>query len=231
MPVYLLSDDLVFPSPKLAAKEGLLAVGGDLRQERLLLAYRMGIFPWYSRCEPILWWSPDPRLVLYPGEIRVSKSLQKTIKKGLFRITMDQAFEAVINACAQSRTRADEGTWIVEEMIDAYCKLHESGFAHSVEAWRDDRLAGGLYGVSLGKCFFGESMFTHISNASKVAFVALVKHLQALNFDLIDCQVTTPHLLTFGAREIPRTRYLKELEKSLKPSTIKGQWSFTAPLS
>jgi leucyl/phenylalanyl-tRNA--protein transferase len=231
MPVYLLSDDLVFPSPKLAAKEGLLAVGGDLRQERLLLAYRMGIFPWYSRCEPILWWSPDPRLVLYPGEIRVSKSLQKTIKKALFRITMDQAFEAVINACAQSRTRADEGTWIVEEMIDAYCKLHESGFAHSVEAWRDDRLAGGLYGVSLGKCFFGESMFTHINNASKVAFVALVKHLQALNFDLIDCQVTTPHLLTFGAREIPRTRYLKELEKSLKPSTIKGQWSFTAPLS
>jgi leucyl/phenylalanyl-tRNA--protein transferase len=231
MPVYLLSDDLVFPSPKLAPKEGLLAVGGDLRQERLLLAYRMGIFPWYSRCEPILWWSPDPRLVLYPGEIRVSKSLQKTIKKALFRITMDQAFEAVINACAQSRTRADEGTWIVEEMIDAYCKLHESGFAHSVEAWRDDRLAGGLYGVSLGKCFFGESMFTHINNPSKVAFVALVKHLQALNFDLIDCQVTTPHLLTFGAREIPRTRYLKELEKSLKPSTIKGQWSFTAPLS
>ena len=231
MPVYLLSDDLVFPSPKLAPKEGLLAVGGDLRQERLLLAYRMGIFPWYSRYEPILWWSPDPRLVLYPGEIRVSKSLQKTIKKGLFRITMDQAFEAVINACAQSRTSADEGTWIVEEMIDAYCKLHESGFAHSVEAWRDDRLAGGLYGVSLGKCFFGESMFTHISNASKVAFVALVKHLQALNFDLIDCQVTTPHLLTFGAREIPRTRYLNELEKSLKPSTLKGQWSFTVPLS
>jgi leucyl/phenylalanyl-tRNA--protein transferase len=231
MPVYLLSDDLVFPSPKLAPKEGLLAVGGDLRQERLLLAYRMGIFPWYSRYEPILWWSPDPRLVLYPGEIRVSKSLQKTIKKGLFRITMDQAFEAVINACAQSRTSADEGTWIVEEMIDAYCKLHESGFAHSVEAWRDDRLAGGLYGVSLGKCFFGESMFTHISNASKVAFVALVKHLQVLNFDLIDCQVTTPHLLTFGAREIPRTRYLNELEKSLKPSTIKGQWSFTVPLS
>ena len=231
MPVYLLSDDLVFPSPKLAPKEGLLAVGGDLRQERLLLAYRMGIFPWYSRYEPILWWSPDPRLVLYPGEIRVSKSLQKTIKKGLFRITMDQAFEAVINACAQSRTSADEGTWIVEEMIDAYCELHESGFAHSVEAWRDDRLAGGLYGVSLGKCFFGESMFTHISNASKVAFVALVKHLQALNFDLIDCQVTTPHLLTFGAREISRTRYLNELEKSLKPSTLRGQWFFTASLS
>ena len=229
MPVYLLSDDLAFPSPQLAPKEGLLAVGGDLSQERLLLAYRMGIFPWYSKYEPILWWSPDPRLVLYPGELRVSKSLQKTIKKGLFRVTADQAFEAVINACAQSRTSADEGTWIVEEMIDAYCKLHESGFAHSVEAWKGDRLAGGLYGVSLGRCFFGESMFTHISNASKVAFVALVKHLQALNFDLIDCQVTTPHLLKFGAREIPRARYLNELEKSLKPRTLKGQWSFIAP--
>jgi len=229
MPVYLLSDDLMFPSPQLAPKEGLLAVGGDLSQKRLLLAYRTGIFPWYSKYEPILWWSPDPRLVLYPAELRVSKSLHKTIKKGLFRITMDQAFEAVIKACAQSRTSADEGTWIVDEMIDAYCNLHESGFAHSVEAWQDEQLAGGLYGVSLGRCFFGESMFTLISNASKVAFVALVKHLQILNFDLIDCQVTTPHLLRFGAREIPRARYLDELKKSLKPATIKGQWSFLAP--
>jgi leucyl/phenylalanyl-tRNA--protein transferase len=231
LPVYLLSDDLVFPSPQLAPKEGLLAVGGDLSRERLLLAYRKGIFPWYSRYEPILWWSPDPRLVLYPAELNVSKSLQKTIKKGLFRVTMDQAFEAVIHACAHSRTSADEGTWIVEEMIDAYCILHESGYAHSVEAWQDDRLAGGLYGVSLGRCFFGESMFTHISNASKVAFVALIKHLQALNFDLIDCQVATPHLLRFGAREISRTRYLSELEKSLKPRTLKGQWSFAASLA
>ena len=228
MPIYLLSDDLAFPSPQLAQKEGLLAVGGDLSQERLLLAYRMGIFPWHSEYEPILWWSPDPRLVLYPGELRVSKSLQKTIKKGLFRVTADQAFEAVINACAQSRTSTDEGTWIVEEMIDAYCNLHESGFAHSVEAWHGDRLAGGLYGVLLGRCFFGESMFTHVSNASKVAFVALVKHLQALNFDLIDCQVTTPHLLKFGAREIPRARYLNELKKSLKLRTLKGHWSFNA---
>jgi leucyl/phenylalanyl-tRNA--protein transferase len=231
MPVYLLSDDLAFPSPQLAPKEGLLAVGGDLSQERLLLAYRMGIFPWYCKYEPILWWSPDPRLVLYPAELRVSKSLQKTIKKGIFTVTADQAFEAVINACAQSRTSVDEGTWIVEEMIDAYCRLHDSGFAHSVEAWQGDRLAGGLYGVSLGRCFFGESMFTHISNASKVAFVALVKHLQALNFDLIDCQVTTPHLVKFGAREIPRARYLNELKKSLKPRTLKGQWSFAGVLT
>jgi len=228
MPVYLLSEEIAFPSPQLA-EEGLLAVGGDLSRKRLLLAYRMGIFPWYSKYEPILWWSPDPRLVMYPGELRVSKSLQKTIKKGLFKITMDQAFEVVINACAHSRTSADEGTWIVEEMVDAYCDLHESGFAHSVEAWQEDRLAGGLYGVSLGRCFFGESMFTHISNASKVAFVALVKHLQALNFDLIDCQVSTPHLLRFGAREIPRARYLNELKKSLKPATLKGRWSLAAP--
>ena len=228
MPVYLLSDEIAFPSPQLA-EEGLLAVGGDLSRKRLLLAYRMGIFPWYSKYEPILWWSPDPRLVLYPGELRVSKSLQKTIKKGLFKITMDQAFKVVINACAHSRTSADEGTWIVEEMVDAYCDLHESGFAHSVEAWQADRLAGGLYGVSLGRCFFGESMFTHISNASKVAFVALVKHLQTLNFDLIDCQVSTPHLLRFGAREIPRARYLNELKKSLKPATLKGRWSLAAP--
>jgi leucyl/phenylalanyl-tRNA--protein transferase len=228
MPVYLLSEEIAFPSPQLA-EEGLLAVGGDLSRKRLLLAYRMGIFPWYSKYEPILWWSPDPRLVLYPGELRVSKSLQKTIKKDLFKVTMDQAFEVVINACAHSRTSADEGTWIVEEMVDAYCDLHESGFAHSVEAWQEDRLAGGLYGVSLGRCFFGESMFTHISNASKVAFVALVKHLQALNFDLIDCQVSTPHLLRFGAREIPRARYLNELKKSLKPATLKGRWSLAAP--
>lgn len=228
MPVYLLSDDLVFPSPRLASEEGLLAIGGDLSRQRLLLAYRMGIFPWYSRSEPILWWSPDPRLVLYPAEFRVSKSLQKTIHKGVFRVTMDEAFEAVINACAQSRTRAGEGTWIVDEMIDAYCNLHRAGFAHSVESWKDGRLAGGLYGVSLGRCFFGESMFTHISNASKVAFAALVKHLLALNFNLIDCQVTTSHLLRLGAREIPRIQFLNELEKALKPPTIRGRWSVAA---
>jgi leucyl/phenylalanyl-tRNA--protein transferase len=158
MPVYLLPDELIFPSPQLARKEGLLAVGGDLTQERLLLAYRMGIFPWYSEDEPIMWWSPDPRLVLYPSEFRVSRSLKKTIKKQMFKLTVDEAFDSVINACAYSRTKTDEGTWIVEEMIAAYCKLHESGLAHSVEVWQDGKLAGGLYGVSLGKCFFGESM-------------------------------------------------------------------------
>jgi leucyl/phenylalanyl-tRNA--protein transferase len=226
MPVYLLSDDLIFPSPQLASEEGLLAVGGDLSRERLLLAYRMGIFPWYSQDEPIMWWSPDPRLVLYPSELKVSKSLKRTIKKRPFKVTMDQAFESVIKACAQGRTRMQEGTWIVNDMIAAYCRLHESGLAHSVETWQAGKLAGGLYGVSLGRCFFGESMFKRVSNASKVAFVALVEHLKSLNFNLIDCQVTSAHLLGFGAREIPRSRFLKELEKALESSTIKNKWSF-----
>jgi len=229
VPVFLLSDTIEFPPPHLATEDGLLAVGGDLSQKRLLLAYRMGIFPWFSNNEPILWWSPDPRFVLFPHEIKISKTLKKIIKKDTFNVTMDLAFNEVIKQCAQVRLQKNQGTWIVKDMIDAYCNLHESGFAHSVEVWLQGDLVGGLYGVSLGKCFFGESMFTHISNASKVAFVALVKHLQALNFYLIDCQVTTPHLLKFGAREIPRARYLNELDKSLKPSTLKGQWSFAGP--
>jgi len=228
MPVYLLSDAIAFPPPNLASQEGLLAVGGDLCQERLLLAYSMGIFPWYSDAEPIMWWSPDPRLVLYPDEFRVSRSLQKTIKKGVFKITMDQAFEQVITECAKVGRKQNEGTWIVPEMINAYCQLHASEFAHSVEAWQKDTLVGGLYGVSLGKCFFGESMFTRVTNASKVAFVALVDYLKALSFDLIDCQVTTEHLANFGAREIPRTRFLDELKKSLDAPPLKGEWMFDA---
>ncbi|MGD9044438.1 MAG: leucyl/phenylalanyl-tRNA--protein transferase [Desulfobacterales bacterium] len=229
MAVYLLSNDLIFPSPQLASEEGLLAVGGDLSQERLELAYRMGIFPWYSENEPIMWWSPDPRLVLYPAELKVSKSLAKTIKKQLFEVTVDQAFESVIKACAHSRTRRKEGTWIVNDMVAAYCRLYESGLAHSVEAWQDGQLAGGLYGVSFGKCFFGESMFTRISNASKVAFVTLVEHLKALDFNLIDCQITTAHLLSFGAREISRARFQAELKQSLESPTLKGKWSLASP--
>jgi leucyl/phenylalanyl-tRNA--protein transferase len=226
MPVYLLSSNIAFPSPNLTSEDGLLAVGGDLDQKRLLLAYSMGIFPWYAEAEPILWWSPDPRLVLYPEDLRISTSLKKAIKKDIFHITMDQAFEQVITACAKIRREKDEGTWIVQDMIEAYCKLHESGFAHSVETWQDDTLAGGLYGVSLGRCFFGESMFTTITNASKVAFVALVNYLKALSFDLIDCQVKTEHLISFGAREIPRERFLKQLKKSLENPTLKGKWSY-----
>ncbi|MDX1707841.1 MAG: leucyl/phenylalanyl-tRNA--protein transferase, partial [Desulfobacterales bacterium] len=198
-------------------------------QERLLLAYRMGIFPWYSENEPIMWWSPDPRLILYPHQLKISKSLKKTINKGDFALTMDQAFEDVIMACARSRTDTHEGTWILDEMIAAYCRLHESGLAHSVEAWVGNQLAGGLYGVSIGRCFFGESMFTRISNASKVAFVGLVKYLQRLNFTLIDCQVSTPHLLSFGALEIPRAQFLDELAISLESPTLRGRWSFSHP--
>ena len=226
MPVFLLSDKISFPPPYLASKEGLLAVGGDLSQKRLLLAYRTGIFPWFSDDEPILWWSPDPRLVLYPEEVRVSKTLKKIIKKKMFHVTMDSAFVQVINQCAKIRLQNNQGTWVVKEMIDAYCKLHESGFAHSVEAWYQGELAGGLYGVSLGKCFFGESMFTRVSNASNVALVKLVEYLNALSFDMIDCQLTTEHLLRFGAKEIPRISFLNQLEESLKAPTKKGKWCF-----
>jgi leucyl/phenylalanyl-tRNA--protein transferase len=229
MPVYQLSEDLVFPSPHLASKEGLLAVGGDLTRTRLLLAYSSGIFPWYSENEPILWWSPDPRLVLYPDELKISRSLSKVIKKGAYTVTVDCAFEQVITECARVRLENQEGTWIVDEMVKAYCNLHESGFAHSVEAWEGDHLVGGLYGVSLGRCFFGESMFTRLSNASKVAFVSLVQHLRSLNFTLIDCQVTTGHLTRFGAREVPRSRYLDELDEGLKTPTLKGKWTFNLP--
>ena len=226
MSVFLLSDKIEFPPPHLATDDGLLAVGGDLSQERLLLAYSMGIFPWFSGEEPIIWWSPDPRLVLYPREMRVSRSLNKTINKNAFHVTMDTAFDQVINECAQVRSRNNEDTWLVEDMINAYCKLHESGFAHSVESWCEGKLAGGLYGVSLGRCFFGESMFTKKSDASKVAFVALVKHLKALSFDMLDCQITTEHLIRFGAREIPRNQFILQLEKSLKVDNISGRWTF-----
>ena len=225
MPVYRLTEEIVFPPPQLADKTGLLAVGGDLCGERLLLAYGLGIFPWYSEDEPIFWWSPDPRLVLYPDEIKVSKSLGKVIKKGVFGVTFDAAFEQVINLCASAGRRENEGTWIVRDMIDAYCRLHENGYAHSVEAWKDGILAGGLYGVSLGRCFFGESMFTLESNASKVAFARLVEYLKEYSFDLIDCQVSTGHLKRFGAREIPRSLFLKQLKKSLELPTLKGKWS------
>jgi leucyl/phenylalanyl-tRNA--protein transferase len=226
MPVYQLSEDLVFPSPYLASKEGLLAIGGDLSPDRLLLAYSHGIFPWYSEGEPILWWSPDPRLVLYPDELKVSRSLRKKIKQDVFEITMDRAFEEVITECAQVRLENHEGTWIVDDMVRAYCRLHQAGFAHSIEAWQDNRMAGGLYGVSLGRCFFGESMFTRITNASKVALVALVEHVKARDFAFIDCQITTAHLTRFGAREIPRARYLDELAGAIKAATLQGKWTF-----
>ena len=216
MPVYQLSDRIVFPPPELSEEDGLLAVGGDLRPERLLQAYRQGIFPWYSSEEPVLWWSPDPRLVLYPDELHVSRSLEKILRQGVFTVTLDQNFRDVITECAKICRMGQNGTWITSEMIDAYCTLHEMGFAHSVEVWQDGELAGGLYGVAVGGCFCGESMFARKSNASKVGFVTMVRRMQKRSLRLIDCQVTTRHLVYMGAREIPRRQFLSELADALK---------------
>lgn len=224
MPVFELSERLGFPPPHLAGPEGLLAIGGDLSLPRLILAYKKGIFPWYSEYDPIIWWSPDPRLVLYPHHLRVARSLKKVLNQGRFQITLDLAFDRVIRECAAVRTETGQGTWLVEEMIDAYILLHHAGYAHSVEAWQDGNLAGGLYGVSLGAGFFGESMFTRVGNASKAAFVTLVRQLEKWRFDLIDCQVRTDHLVRMGAVEIPRREFLKRLEKSLTAKTRRGIW-------
>ncbi|MBL0713157.1 MAG: leucyl/phenylalanyl-tRNA--protein transferase [Desulfosarcina sp.] len=226
MPVFRLSSELTFPPPHLAISEGLLAVGGDLSVDRLVRAYRQGIFPWYAEDDPILWWSPDPRLVLYPRELHISRSLRRLLNKGRFSFTLDKAFEDVMHGCAAARGEDHPGTWIVPEMIMAYGRLHAAGLAHSVETWCAGQLAGGLYGVSLGRTFFGESMFARVSNASKAALVVLVQNLQRQGFDLIDCQVTTPHLMQFGAREIPRMHFLKELRRSLKHRTLRGNWRF-----
>ncbi len=225
MPVFQLSRKLIFPPPELAEKDGLLAVGGDLSEKRLLLAYSMGIFPWYSEGFPILWWSPDPRLVLVPEELKVSRSLRQVIRKNTFRVTMDTAFEEVIRNCAEAPRKKNEGTWITEDMIEAYTRLHHSGFAHSVESWRNGELAGGLYGVSLGKAFFGESMFSKMSNASKAAFTELVRQLIAWGFTCIDCQVTTSHLMGFGAKEIPRGEFMRMLHRALGMPAVKGKWN------
>jgi leucyl/phenylalanyl-tRNA--protein transferase len=216
MAVFRLTEDLLFPPPALAEEDGLLAVGGDLSKERILLAYSMGIFPWYSDGSPVLWWSPDPRLVLIPEELKISRSLSQVIKKGVFSVTMDTAFERVIRSCAEINRKGQQGTWITEEMLGAYISLHSAGYAHSVESWEQGELVGGLYGIALGKAFFGESMFAIKSNASKVAFVTLVQYLKKLNFSFIDCQVTTEHLKSLGAKEIDRKKFLQMLKKALE---------------
>jgi leucyl/phenylalanyl-tRNA--protein transferase len=215
MPVFSLSHKLTFLPAHLATEEGLLAVGGDLSPERLILAYKNGIFPWYNPGEPILWWSPDPRLVLFPSELHISRSLLRVMRQGRFQVTFNTRFREVIGACARSPRPTGEGTWITAEMEDAYCRLNDLGYAHSVEAWQKGRLVGGLYGIALGRCFFGESMFTNASNASKVAFVTLVKRLEALDFELIDCQVHTQHLMSLGAREIPRKDFIKRIQEGV----------------
>jgi leucyl/phenylalanyl-tRNA--protein transferase len=217
MAIYRLTERLAFPSPELAEAEGLLAVGGDLSPHRLLLAYSLGIFPWFNEGEPLLWWSPDPRCVLFPEELKVSRSLGKLLRRNPFRITSNRAFAQVINSCAGLRQQ-EVGTWITDEMRAAYCHLHEAGYVHSVEAWLDDELVGGLYGVCLGRCFFGESMFFRVANASKVAFVTLVRRLREQGFALIDCQLPSDHLATFGSRTLPRREFLQHLvDGGVKP--------------
>jgi len=219
VPVYQLIPEAVFPPVELAEEGGLLAVGGDLRPERLLLAYSMGIFPWFNDPDPILWWSPDPRFILEFDALHVSRSLAKLLRSERFSVTFDQAFVEVLAACGDVRRQA-EGTWITPAMACAYERLHELGYAHSVEVWLDGQLAGGLYGVCLGRCFFGESMFHRATNASKVALVALVERLKARDFELLDCQMPSDHLRSLGGREIARDEFLRRLRRGgVMPST------------
>ncbi len=228
MPIHRLGRDIVFPDPSEADPDGLLAVGGDLSPERLLAAYARGIFPWFDERSPILWWSPDPRLVLDPGALHVSRRLARTIRSGRFRVTADAAFELVIRRCAMRPRRGQRGTWITRDMREAYVALHRLGFAHSFEAWEGDDLAGGLYGVSLGGAFFGESMFADRADASKVAFVRSVDWLRAHGIGLVDCQVRTEHLVSLGAREIPRPDFLARLAAALEARTLRGRWRIEA---
>lgn len=225
MPVYLLTDDLVFPPPERASREGVVAIGGDARPERLLLAYGQGIFPWPADGMPLLWFSPDPRFVLIPREAHVGRTLRKRVRRGDFEVRFDTNFRAVIEACAEAPRPGQDGTWITDSLVAGYCALHERGFAHSIEAWRDGRLVGGLYGVSLGRAFFGESMFAREDDASKVAFAVLLAHLVRWDFHFIDCQVRTEHLERFGAVDWPRTRFLRLLRHALTLETRVGPWT------
>jgi len=228
MAIFRLTGQVAFPPVHFAEEDGLLAVGGDLRPERLLAAYEAGIFPWYSEGQPILWWSPDPRLVLFPGEFHRSRSLRKTIRRGTFELRFDTAFEEVITGCAEAPRSYGEGTWITHQMKRAYKRLHELGYAHSIECWHEGVLAGGVYGLSLGSCFFGESMFTRVTDASKVALSAMARLCEAWGFEFIDCQVTNDHLLSLGAREISREDFLKRLHRNLEHPTRRGSWRETA---
>ena len=230
MPVYRLDDFIAFP-PVHHAEDGLLAVGGDLSEERLLLAYSSGIFPWYSEDEPLLWWSPDPRMVLFPGDFHCSQSLRRVIKRGIFSVTLNRAFPDVIRACGEAPRPGQDGTWITPEMEAAYVVLHRNGHAHSIECWRDGALAGGLYGVAIGGCYFGESMFSHQDNASKVAMHALTTAAKAWGIPFIDCQVANPHLIRLGAREVSRKTFCQLLRKGLDTPLSPEAWTVLPPLA
>lgn len=225
-----LTGNAPFPEVGTALREpnGLLAAGGDLTPERMLDAYRHGIFPWFSPGDPVLWWSPDPRMVLFPAEFKLSRSLARVIRNGGFGLRFDTAFESVMRACAEPRP-GQNGTWIQENMIAAYCALHELGYAHSVETWRDGELVGGLYGIAIGRMFYGESMFSRETNASKVALAHLARQLERWDFELIDCQMNTPHLASLGAREIPRTEFVARLQELVNCAPLTN-WRFDADL-
>ena len=225
MPVYQLPDEIVFPHPSLAEDDGLLAIGGDLLPNRLLTAYENGIFPWYNEGDPILWWSPDPRCVIFPKLFKPAKSLRLLRNKNIFEFRFDSNFAAVIHSCASTLRPDQPGTWISADIKNAYTHLHGLGYAHSVETYLDGKLVGGLYGVAIGKVFFGESMFFTVSNASKLAFCVLIEKLNSLGFELIDNQMTTPHLMSLGAQEISREKFLNILKTAtIEPSKIE-KWS------
>ena len=225
MSLFRLGPDPIFPPPHLAEPEGLLAIGGDLSPDRLIAAYRRGVFPWYEPGGPILWWSPDPRFVLFPGEIRISRRLRRTIRSGRFEIRRDTAFDRVVRACAETPRGHEDGTWITPEMQAAYGQLHRMGVARSVEAWLDGELVGGVYGVLSGRCFSGESMFHIVTDASKVALAALVEDLAAEGVELLDCQVRGEHMIRFGAREIPRDEFLMRLARGFRDEPAAGRLS------
>lgn len=224
MPVYQIPQELIFPDPALAEDDGLLGLGGDLSPERLLLAYGNGIFPWYSKGEPIMWWSPDPRCVLYPEKLKLSTSLRQAIKKGNYEVRFDTCFEEVIGHCSRTKRKGQRGTWITKEMVAAYIHLHDLGFAHSTEIFMDGELAGGLYGVSIGRTYSGESMFHLKPDASKIALFHLVERLKEWKFPIIDCQVTNPHLLSLGAEELPRREFLKQVIRQREKPGHNGKW-------
>lgn len=212
--MYYLSKELFFPNVSYADRDGVLAIGGDLSSERLQLAYTSGIFPWFEAGEPIMWWSPNPRMVLFLDELIVSKSMRNILNRDVFTVTFNQNFRDVISNCQNIKRNGQNGTWITNDMIEAYCKLHELGIAKSVEVWQNDKLVGGLYGIDLGHVFCGESMFSLVSNASKVAFVALVNKLKIENYKLLDCQVYNPHLESLGCREIEREEFIDILQQN-----------------
>jgi leucyl/phenylalanyl-tRNA--protein transferase len=226
VPVYRIPEKHIFPHPELAEAGGLLGVGGNLDPDRVLLGYSMGIFPWYSEGQPILWFSPDPRFILHPRDLKIQRSLRKRIRRGDYRVSMDTAFEQVISSCRQAPRPGQTGTWITPEMKHSYLALHARGYAHSVEAWEGDELVGGLYGVGLGTLFSGESMFAKASDASKFAFVWLVEQLRDWGFKLVDCQVFTLHLERFGAINVSRSRYLAQLHELMAAPNKIGPWSF-----